>query len=343
MKRILVLVLTLFLLLSFTACGADGVVSRANDLLEARRVDDMIADLGETVTLDSEDAIIAVEEAYNALTDEQKALMEYADYIPIYRNNLDVLKHDAEFELLRIQVAGTWIDLYDTEEPAIIIREDGTASIGAYEYDWRLNQNLETIRFEGSSRIVLAVENHDGLLCLHNPDLMTCIKQEDYEDFASEALVAVNFETASAEEYFAEAMDLGPLTDGNGNETGARLFAFRSKAYENGLVYFHSSILFALNYQGSGQEHGVLYEPYGSSYVTDAKQLSALKVSYINGTITYIRSEYVSDLSYDIDSGERIIKLTNGIEFRTSSPMNPSYKNVSFNVYDYLADPDYVF
>ena len=343
MKKVIACVLVVVTLFTLSACGAEAVVGKANDLLAAKRVDDMIADLGSTVTLENEDAIIAVEEAFNALTEEQKALMEYADYIPIYRNNLDILKHEAEYELLREQLCGTWMNLYDTEEPAAIIREDGTASIGAYEYDWTLNQNLETIRFEGSSRIVLAVENHDGLLCLHNPDLMTCLKQEDFDAFDSEALVTVNFESEDPEEYFGEAMDLGPLTSEEGKETGARLFAFRSKAYENGLVYFHTGILFALNYKGSGREHGVLYEPYGASYVTDAKQLGVLKVTGINGTITFIRSEYVSDLSYDAETGERVIQLTNGIELRTSSAMNPSYKNVSFNVYDYLKDPNFVF
>ena len=144
------------------------MASKASDLLEARRVDDMIADLGETVTLESEEAIVAAEQAYSLLTDEQKALMEYADYLPIYRNNLDILKHEAEYEALKARLYGPWINLYEPEEPIVVIREDGTATIGPIEYDWTLNQNLETVRFEGPSRIVLAVRDYDGLLSLFN-------------------------------------------------------------------------------------------------------------------------------------------------------------------------------
>lgn len=343
MKKIIALILSMATVLSLSACGAGGVVSKANDLLEARRVDDMIADLGGTVTLESEDAIVAAEEAYRLLTDEQKALMEYADFLPIYRNNLDILKHEAEYESLKSRLYGAWINLYDAEEPTVIIRDDGTATIGPLDYDWTLNQNLETIRFEGPGLIVLAVRDHDGLLSLFNPDLMTCIRQEDYDSFASDALVTVDFENESPDEYFGEVLDLGALADKDGKETGARLFAFRSKAYEQGLVYFHTGILFALNYKGSGKVHGVLYEPYGSYYVTDAKQLASLKISYINGSITYIRKEYISDIHFDPETGERVISLKNGIELRTSSSMNPSYKGVSFNVFDYLADGQYGF
>ena len=347
MKKALAVLLTLCTLFSLCSCGAEAVVGQANDMLAARRVDDMIAELGDTVTLESEEAIIAVEEAYNALTDEQKARVEYAEYLPVYRNNLDILKQEArqkaDLEALTARMIGRWVNLYDPEDGGIVIREDGTATISGFEYEWRLNQNLETIRFEGAGSIVLAVEDHEGLLALNNPEIMICMKQEDYEPFAIEAIKTVDFNVEPFESYFGEAMDLGPLVDANGKETGAHMFAFHSKAYDNGLIFFYSGMDFAIDYKGSGRVHGAIYEPYGASFITDAKQIPVIKITAVNSTITYIRAEYVADLCYDSESRERVITLTNGIELRTSSAMNPAYMDVSFNVYDYLADPNYVF
>lgn len=340
MKKAIALLLALGAIFSLAACGA---AEQLDDIAAAKRVDDMIADLGDTVTLESEDAIIAAEEAYNALTDAQKARVEYASYLPIYRNNLEVLKKDAAFAELKKRLIGEWTDLYDPKEGGVTIREDGTAAISGFEYEWTLNPNLETIRFEGNGRIVLAVETYDDLLVLRNPDLMTCMKREDYDAFASKAIVTVSVDQNILGDYFGEAMDLGPVLDADGKETGARMFAFRSNAYDRGLVYFCSDDAFVMGYAAGKKLHGALYEPYGASFITDAKLLDSLTITEIDATITYIRAEYVSALRYDPETKERVITLTNGIELQSSTDMNPSYKDVSFNAYDYLADPSYVF
>lgn len=347
MKKTASLLLALCMLLSLAACGGGSVIGKANDFLAAKQVDEMIANLGTTVTLESEEAIIAAEEAYNALTDEQKAQVEYAEYLPIYRNNLDLLKQEAAqqaaFESLSARVVGSWINLYDPEDGGIEIRADGTATIAQYEYEWTLNRNLETIRFEGESRIVFAVVDHDGLLMLHNPDLMTCIPQETYSSLASDAIVKVTLDAGNVGEYFGEVMELGALENAEGKDTGARLFAFRSKAYENGLVFFYASSDFALDYAAGRKLHGAVYEPYSAYYCTDKKLVSSLTVKSAKGELCFIRSEYVSSVLYDAETHERVIMLKNGIELRTESGMNPTYKGATFNGYDYLADPAYVF
>ena len=347
MKKTLSLLLALCALVSLSACGAGSVVGKANDFLAARQVDDMIADLPDTVTLEDEDAIVAAENAYNALSDEQKAQVEYAGYLPIYRNNLDILKQEAAqkaaFESLSERLVGTWINLYDPEDIAVEIHADGTAKIVEYEYEWTLNQNLETIRFEGNSRIVFAVEDHDGLLVLHNPELMTCIRQEEYQRFAADAVVKVSIDAGNVRDYFGDVTVLGALEDAEGKDTGARLFAFHSKAYDDGLVFFTQSPDFALEYAAGRKLHGAVYEPYSAYYCTDAKQVSSLAVTNAKGELSFIRSEFVSSVRYDAETLQRVITLTNGIELRTESGMNPTYKGASFNGYDFLADPSFVF
>ena len=333
MKRLYICLLLCLVIPVLTGCGKSSA---------AKQVDAMIEAIGDA-TLENEEAIIAAEKAYAALSDEEKAQVEYASFLPIYRNNLDILKQQAAYEALKASMIGEWTDLYDPENNRILIREDGTAEISGYEYEWTLNQNMETIRFEGGSRIVLAVEDHDGLLVLNNPDLMTCMKKQEYDAFAAKAFVTVGLNQNVLGDYFGPAVDLGPLTDPEGKNTGAHIFAFRSSAYEKGLIYFSVGDDFVLEYAAGKKLHGAIYEPYGASYITDPKQLDALKITAISRPITYIRAEYVSDLRYDSETKERVITLTNGIELRRSSSMNPSYKGAVFNVYDYLSDPSFVF
>ena len=82
--------------------------------------------------LDSEGAIIAAEEAYAALSDEQKAEVEIADYLPIYRNNYEVLRHEADWEQLKGELVGDWYSITDEEDAVVSLHADGTAEIGRF-------------------------------------------------------------------------------------------------------------------------------------------------------------------------------------------------------------------
>lgn len=330
MKKVLALLLAALALFSLAGCG----VSK-----EARAVTELIEAIGE-VTLESEPAIIAAEEAYAALSDEQKAEVEIADYLPIYRNNYEVLRHEADWEALKTRLVGDWYDLRESDEPAISIHEDGSAEIMDFPYTWTLNQNMETIRFEGGSRIVFEVVCDGELLALNNPNLMVCLKTEDFRDFRSKAL----YTTENIRGILGEAVDVGPLLDAEGNETGTRLFAFHSKAYDEGLVYFYCSYDFAFTYSVGRQFRGALYEPFGAAdYNAKKVDLSKMSVSEPQGSVTFIRAEYVSEVRFDPETSTRTIVLTNGLELDASSGMNPRVDGVSYNAYAYLADPEFIF
>lgn len=80
MKKIIALVLVLVMCLSLTACKSK----------EAKKVESLIEAIGE-VTLDSETAVISAENAYNALTDEDKAEIENYEILITARSTLDSL------------------------------------------------------------------------------------------------------------------------------------------------------------------------------------------------------------------------------------------------------------
>lgn len=333
MKKILAFVFALLLLI-LSGCGKDSA---------AARVDKMIEALGETVTLESEEAIVAAEEAYNALSDEQKAQVEYADFLPIYRNNLDILKQQAHYEEVKASLVGDWINIADDEEPAISLREDGTATITDFEYSWTLNPNLETIRFEGSSQIVFGLQFCDDTIALYNPSLMTCLKQDYYRSVKADLLRTVLVSSSNIRNYVGKAVDVGAVLDSEGNETKDRLFAFHSNAYDDGLIYFQCSFDFAMDYSAGRSLGGALYEPFDAVPYNNEKELETLKVTEATGTITFIKAENVSSVTFDPDTAERVITLTNGLQLVSSSRMNPTVNGNTYNAYAYLADPNFIF
>jgi len=67
MKKAVCLIFSIMMLLALSACGKSK---------EAARVDDLILSIGE-VSLESNEAIGAAEDAYNALTDKDKADVEH--------------------------------------------------------------------------------------------------------------------------------------------------------------------------------------------------------------------------------------------------------------------------
>lgn len=334
MKKLTILVLAVCMLCLLTACG----VSR-----EAREVTRLIEEIGD-VTLDSESAIRAAEEAYAALTDEQKAEVEIADYLPIYRNNFEILKQEAAYEELKGRLVGLWYNLADSEEPSISIRADGTADFGGAPYTWTLNPNMETIRFEGNSRIVFEVKHTDEVLALSNPSMMTCIKEEDFRSFYRDVLQTFFLSDASSATCFGAAADVGAVRDAEGNETRTRLFAFHSNAYDSGYVYYYCSPDFTLSYGNArGKTLGVLYEPYDAAPCPKDVKPEDIRILSIEGTATFIRAEYVAELRFDPETNERTITLTNGLVLYSGSNMNPTVDGNRYNAYEYLADGNFVF
>ena len=81
MKKFIALLLAVLISLSLCACGKSEA---------AKTMDEMIANIGE-VTLESEDAIVAAETMYAALTDEQKGELENYALLVSARMTLDKL------------------------------------------------------------------------------------------------------------------------------------------------------------------------------------------------------------------------------------------------------------
>ena len=80
MKKVLCIAFSVMMILVLSACGKSE---------EAAQVDDLILSIGE-VGLESDEAIIAAEDAYNALLDKDKADVEH--YPELKEANLEERK-----------------------------------------------------------------------------------------------------------------------------------------------------------------------------------------------------------------------------------------------------------
>lgn len=105
MKRITALLLFVVMLLSLCACGDNDKISPA-----AQNVNSMIENIG-YVSLDKADAIAAAEEAYNALTDAEKAEVEKYGQLVAARQTLEQRKAETELDTISTTYAGVWVQL----------------------------------------------------------------------------------------------------------------------------------------------------------------------------------------------------------------------------------------
>ena len=126
--RYLALLLCLVMAFSLTGCGKSEYVKNAESLIDA---------IGE-VTADSEEAVLAAEKAYDALTAEDQAKVDNAALLPQAREALDKAleeKAAAELEALRQSMIGTWrADIDFSKNLSDSVDKDSSSSIVISDY-----------------------------------------------------------------------------------------------------------------------------------------------------------------------------------------------------------------
>ncbi len=142
-KSVNVFVGGLILMVMLTGCGTDAAVMA---------VQDQIAALGE-ITLDSETAVKAADEAYNALTGEQKAQIENADVLTDAVAKVDQLIKEEEDRKAVEQLVADGVDylhgtngkVYDPDEALKCFKEaaskgnEDAAFLAGYTIDWEMD------------------------------------------------------------------------------------------------------------------------------------------------------------------------------------------------------------
>ena len=265
MKKFLALLLILALCLSMVACGKSEAV---------KNVEAMITALG-TATKDSGDAICAIDDAYEALTEEeQEKVRNYPDFL---------LEKESYYEQL---IAGIWypcdLNLFGLEHHFaprfyLELKEDMTAiSHTDYRGDcngtWdvtdgdQLHLSVEYMETETSSSVP-GVNDYfsftltwvDGELRLTDRHI-DYVRESEYFPLLNEAVLAVDCTQDDLSEYFTFTTVTHTEVDEWGSPTGNTYerVLLQNNLFEEGWVYMCTSEDFALE---------VTYPAHAETYV----------------------------------------------------------------------------
>ncbi len=162
MKKFIVLFLALAMCLSLCACGKSKAVANVEELIEA---------IGE-VTIDSESAIAAAEEAYSALPEKEKDKVNNYAVLTAARENLDILFAD--------RYCGDWFELQSGL--VFSFHEDGSfkyeAGFEKYSGTYEFIDNGVRVDFELDFDLFYEVKN--DVEYLTNEDLNLELVKAEY-------------------------------------------------------------------------------------------------------------------------------------------------------------------
>lgn len=172
MKKAISLMLAFVLCLSLCACGKSEAVKNTEALIDA---------IGE-VTIDSESAILAAEEAYNALSDEEKAVVENYQALCDARASLDEL-------LFLHSFLGKWIEI--RSGMTFVFNEDGTGTYEEGSASVPITYEVidETVRVNvyGLQLDFYMVVDADGITHFQNFEC-DCVRESDFEAMKPKAI-----------------------------------------------------------------------------------------------------------------------------------------------------------
>lgn len=173
MKKVVSLILAFVLCLSMCACEQNVTVSNVEALIEA---------IGE-VSLESENQIVAAEEAYNTLSEEEKTSVENYDTLISARTALDKM-------LLEQSICGEWHMLQSSNVFIFKGNGEGTFSDGTEQLSFTYEINDTTIRLYVAGEVInlSAEEDSDGILHLKAPYRVDCVQKQYVANFAPESV-----------------------------------------------------------------------------------------------------------------------------------------------------------
>lgn len=297
MKKIIALLLVLAMCFSLCACGKSEAVKNVEGLIEA---------IGE-VTTESENAIIAAEEAYNALPEDEKEKVENYAVLTTAKDGLEILL----FEQLEKSLVGEWVLLADGDTVILTLNEDGTTLIEGMEFEWKLEQDKSCIRLDGAIGLKFDINYIFEYIMIDNRELAgVMVRKADYKELSEKYITAVELTKENIHDYIGEPIYLGQAKDEWGDDMNDAVYCFASKAYENGLIYLGVSDDFAVEngvYFGLGRHSGL----FGAFFVSGNERI---EIGRVKGNVCFISSELVESVEYSDDALQRVVTLINGSE-----------------------------
>lgn len=291
MKKVISLLLALVLCLSLPGCGKSEAV---------KNVEAMINELGE-ITVDSGNAIQAIDAAYAALTEEeQQKVKNYTGYLAA-RDNYYILVLPGEWKYNAVDI---WHITQGSHEQDFTLYADMTWEgilCGPASGTWSVTNGKivlkETNRdFEYGHYGVTYYEGTLGLQFYNDERAYPMyMRPEDHEKFISKYFLVVDLAEADPADYFEfcayekeERNEWGDLTG-----TGYTQMMLKSKLYDQGWLYVTTRGDFAIEVLIPEHSGSVTYS---DGYVsTGDRNAESVTVTYSPFTSSIYRTEYYQD------------------------------------------------
>jgi|GEM_PF-6297448 len=315
-KRLLAVVLVLAMCLSLSACGLLTP-------LKIRAANKAVNELppAEYIELQDEELIANARKAVDSLDRKYLGKIENLSNLIDCEARLDVLKKETA---LREQIVGSWMNLYGDSYATQSLRFDDDMSClcDGVRGTWQMNLDYATVD---------VVDSYGGgiLYDLHTEEVAgdtrltdgysVFVRAEDYDRIRDQMFVTVQINRENFSQYMTFTR-IGNQEDSSGQPFGST-YMFTSNVYSQGLILYSVSEDFYFEAELWDDYHEEGYTPFTWTisrdypfavvYAWDAETYDLTAITAARGTLTFIRSQYVSE-NYADNDGDRVLVLADG-------------------------------
>lgn len=225
-----------------------------------------------------------------------------------------------------LSVVGEWSELSDALplfRPIISwfgtmkLQEDGSYASASGTGTWELSPDGSQITLYGSrGRTLVDIVQDGSYLKLSVPELrLNFLRRDELSDYIKERFVFVRISQKNVGDYIASPVNIGEILDEKDKKTGKSAWVLGSPVFEDGLVYYGRSENFRIVLQNNSTGTMTVSIPYDTLQLTTGATFG--KVIEAEGTLVFVRSEYVSD-NRMTDARTRTLTFWDGTSHTTS-------------------------
>ena len=293
----------------------------------AEKVTEQIAALSELSPI-TEASIIEAEEAYEALTEEEKAEVENAEGLAEARERLEEQRISRQKASAKEKYAGHWIELAEVlgiNRPIVYwfgplkLSALGIGESEGSEWTWDVSEDMKTLQLSGNrGKVTLEVVRDGAFTVLRDPKgRYVLLREEEAESYVNTRFVKFDITADNIGDIMGLPVCTGPILDEKKKPTGNSAWIQPSLKIDKGLVYYGRSedFYYTLIVNGQGGDEWHLEVPFDSLSAPEWTQFR--RGSSAGGTLIFIRQPFVTD-NHMTDGRTRTLTLSDGMKYTTS-------------------------
>ena len=299
-----------------------GLIPRASD-----KVSDQIGALAEADVL-TEAEVAAAEEAYEALSEEEKEEVENAGLLEEARARLEEQRERARMSDARRAYVGEWGDLDSALglfQPIVYwfgpltLKADGTGSSEGTEWTWEASEAGSQILLSGvRGRTALDIVRDGAFVKLVEPKgQYVLLRSGDLDSYIGARFLRVKVTPDNVRDIMGLPVCGGDILDEKKKFTGNDAWFLPSRKIAEGFVYYGRSEDFFCSLVVNGQTADPLILAYPFDSLAYPPYTQFAWGSSAGGTLVFIRSAFVQE-NRMVDGRTRSLTLTDGTRHTTS-------------------------